>query len=196
MKGFCRVSESRLFFLHHKTPLHAPHPPSHPIWIKVSLSKVKVKPQSSWKSEFLSKLRPNLPTIPRNRLLLCLKLAVYVCVLWRLPAKTHFPYEVIFLSTPPLFFLDMLGGECLQCDRPPRVSTSFSSRLLQPLTVPRRSLQELQPFSRVSHTHAPQSVLWDPDPNQQPQTIEHMLTRWSRSKANSSYLLSHSCTLD
>uniref|UniRef100_A0A8C7X802 Adipolin n=1 Tax=Oryzias sinensis TaxID=183150 RepID=A0A8C7X802_9TELE len=45
---------------------------------------------------------------------------------------------------------DMMGGECMQCDRPLRVSTSFSSRLMQPLSVPRRSLQELHPFSRPS----------------------------------------------
>uniref|UniRef100_A0A3P9MEX4 Adipolin n=1 Tax=Oryzias latipes TaxID=8090 RepID=A0A3P9MEX4_ORYLA len=45
---------------------------------------------------------------------------------------------------------DMMGGDCMQCDRPLRVSTSFSSRLMQPLSVPRRSLQELHPFSRPS----------------------------------------------
>lgn len=45
-----------------------------------------------------------------------------------------------------------LGGEqCLLCDlRPPRVSTSFSSRLLQAASIPRRSLMELQPFSQPS----------------------------------------------
>lgn len=36
------------------------------------------------------------------------------------------------------------------CDRPPRVSTSFLSRLLQAVTIPRRSLLELQPFSKPS----------------------------------------------
>lgn len=45
---------------------------------------------------------------------------------------------------------DMAAGVCFLCDRPPRVSTSFLSRLLQPVTVPRRSLLELQPFSQPS----------------------------------------------
>ncbi|CAK6979658.1 erythroferrone [Scomber scombrus] len=45
---------------------------------------------------------------------------------------------------------DVAGGVCLLCDRPPRVSTSFLSRLLQPVTIPRRSLLELQPFSQPS----------------------------------------------
>ncbi|KAM4551620.1 erythroferrone [Odontesthes bonariensis] len=45
---------------------------------------------------------------------------------------------------------DMVGGACLRCDHPPRVSTSFFSRLLQAVTIPRRSLLELQPFSRPS----------------------------------------------
>ncbi|KAI3374327.1 hypothetical protein L3Q82_005956 [Scortum barcoo] len=45
---------------------------------------------------------------------------------------------------------DMAAGVCFLCDRPPRVSTSFLSRLLQPVTVPRRSLLELQPFSKPS----------------------------------------------
>ncbi|XP_008303078.1 protein FAM132B [Stegastes partitus] len=39
---------------------------------------------------------------------------------------------------------------CLQCDPPPRVSTSFLRRLLQTVFVPRRSLLELQPFSQPS----------------------------------------------
>ncbi|KAK5889671.1 hypothetical protein CesoFtcFv8_015654 [Champsocephalus esox] len=43
------------------------------------------------------------------------------------------------------------GGGCFRCDAaPPRVSTSFLSRLLQPVIVPRRSLLELQPFSQPS----------------------------------------------
>ncbi|KAI4799814.1 hypothetical protein KUCAC02_016643, partial [Chaenocephalus aceratus] len=42
------------------------------------------------------------------------------------------------------------GGGCFRCDAaPPRVSTSFLSRLLLPVIVPRRSLLELQPFSQV-----------------------------------------------
>ncbi|RVE61345.1 hypothetical protein OJAV_G00169680 [Oryzias javanicus] len=60
------------------------------------------------------------------------------------------PQQQELIQELQLKLRDMLGGECLQCDRPPRVSTSFSSRLLQSLSVPRRSLQELQPFSRPS----------------------------------------------
>ncbi|KAL3989190.1 hypothetical protein ACER0C_013508 [Sarotherodon galilaeus] len=45
---------------------------------------------------------------------------------------------------------DMAGGIRLQCDHPPRVSTSFLSRLLQSIAIPRRSLLELQPFSKPS----------------------------------------------
>uniref|UniRef100_A0A3Q3A6P7 Erythroferrone-like n=1 Tax=Kryptolebias marmoratus TaxID=37003 RepID=A0A3Q3A6P7_KRYMA len=37
-----------------------------------------------------------------------------------------------------------------ECDRPSRVSTSFSRHLLQDVSVPRRSLQELQLFSMPS----------------------------------------------
>ncbi|XP_049453721.1 erythroferrone [Epinephelus fuscoguttatus] len=44
----------------------------------------------------------------------------------------------------------MAGGVCFLCDRPPRVSTSFLSRLQQAVIVPRRSLLELQPFSQPS----------------------------------------------
>ncbi|XP_075878253.1 erythroferrone [Nelusetta ayraudi] len=43
---------------------------------------------------------------------------------------------------------DMAAGACVPCDHPPRVSTSFFSRLLQDVTVPRRSLLELQWFSQ------------------------------------------------
>ncbi|XP_013994632.2 erythroferrone [Salmo salar] len=47
---------------------------------------------------------------------------------------------------------EMAGGPCLLCERPPRVATAFHCRLHHPLTVPRRSLLELQPFSSVSDT--------------------------------------------
>ncbi|XP_035988894.1 erythroferrone isoform X3 [Fundulus heteroclitus] len=47
---------------------------------------------------------------------------------------------------------DLAGGACLQCHRPPRVSTSFFSRLLQAVPVPRRSLLELQPFGQPSES--------------------------------------------
>lgn len=45
---------------------------------------------------------------------------------------------------------DMSAGVCFLCDRPPRVSTSFLSRLLQAVSIPRRSLLELQSFSQPS----------------------------------------------
>uniref|UniRef100_A0A3B4WWS8 Erythroferrone-like n=1 Tax=Seriola lalandi dorsalis TaxID=1841481 RepID=A0A3B4WWS8_SERLL len=48
-------------------------------------------------------------------------------------------------------------GVCLLCDRPPRVSTSFLSRLLQPVTIPRRSLLELQSFSKLQPSDSEQS---------------------------------------
>ncbi|XP_066507960.1 erythroferrone-like [Hoplias malabaricus] len=45
---------------------------------------------------------------------------------------------------------EMVGTHCLLCDQPPRVSTAFHSHLHRNLLVPRRSLQELQPFSSPS----------------------------------------------
>ncbi|XP_068427550.1 erythroferrone [Clinocottus analis] len=46
--------------------------------------------------------------------------------------------------------LKLRGGVCVQCVAPPRVSTSFLTRLLEDVIVPRRSLLELQPFSQPS----------------------------------------------
>ncbi|MEQ2301089.1 hypothetical protein AMECASPLE_032396 [Ameca splendens] len=46
--------------------------------------------------------------------------------------------------------INLAGGVCLQCHHPPRVSTSFFSRLLQAASIPRRSLLELQPFGQPS----------------------------------------------
>ncbi|KAM8839274.1 erythroferrone isoform 1-T1 [Synchiropus picturatus] len=40
-------------------------------------------------------------------------------------------------------------GACLQCDRAPRVAASFHSRLPHPVSIPRRSLLELQTFSQA-----------------------------------------------
>ncbi|KAM3604265.1 uncharacterized protein V6R79_008663 [Siganus canaliculatus] len=45
---------------------------------------------------------------------------------------------------------DMASGVCFLCDAPPRVSSSFLSRLLQVVSVPRRSLLELQLFHQPS----------------------------------------------
>ncbi|KAM7379877.1 hypothetical protein PAMP_005394 [Pampus punctatissimus] len=49
-----------------------------------------------------------------------------------------------------LLLLSDMAGVCLLCDHPPRVSTSFLSRLLQTVIISRRSLLELQPFSKPS----------------------------------------------
>ncbi|XP_034039644.1 erythroferrone [Thalassophryne amazonica] len=45
---------------------------------------------------------------------------------------------------------DVVRGACLLCDGPPRVSSSFHGRLLQTVSVPRRSLLELQTFTQPS----------------------------------------------
>ncbi|KAM9322887.1 erythroferrone [Pholidichthys leucotaenia] len=47
-------------------------------------------------------------------------------------------------------FRDMTAAACLQCNHLPRVSTSFSSHLLQAVAIPRRSLLELQPYGQPS----------------------------------------------
>lgn len=46
----------------------------------------------------------------------------------------------------------MVGTHCLLCDQPPRVATAFRCRLQHNVIIPRRSLQELQPFSTPSNT--------------------------------------------
>ncbi|GAA6232804.1 erythroferrone-like [Lates japonicus] len=66
------------------------------------------------------------------------------------PPAPLLPQQQELIQELQLKLRDMVGGVCLQCDRPPRVSTSFLSRLLQPVTIPRRSLLELQPFSKPS----------------------------------------------
>ncbi|XP_044075581.1 adipolin isoform X3 [Siniperca chuatsi] len=66
------------------------------------------------------------------------------------PPAPLLPQQQELIQELQLKLRDMAAGVCLLCDRPPRVSTSFLSRLLQPVTVPRRSLLELQPFSQPS----------------------------------------------
>ncbi|XP_076600585.1 erythroferrone [Chaetodon auriga] len=60
------------------------------------------------------------------------------------------PQQQQLIQELQLKLRDMAAGVCFLCDRPPHVSTSFLSRLLQAVTVPRRSLLELQPFSQPS----------------------------------------------
>ncbi|KAM6920842.1 erythroferrone isoform 2-T2 [Lycodopsis pacificus] len=66
------------------------------------------------------------------------------------PPAPLLPQQQELLQELQLKLRDMTGGACFQCDGPPRVSTSFLSRLLQPVIVPRRSLLELHPFSQPS----------------------------------------------
>lgn len=68
------------------------------------------------------------------------------------PPAPLLPEQQELIQELQLKLKDMAAGVCFQCDRPPRVSTSFLSRLLQLVTVPRRSLLELQPFSQPSHS--------------------------------------------
>lgn len=66
------------------------------------------------------------------------------------PPAPLLPQQQELIQELQLKLRDVAGGVCLLCDRPPRVSTSFLSRLLQAVTIPRRSLLELQPFSKPS----------------------------------------------
>ncbi|XP_029971621.1 erythroferrone [Salarias fasciatus] len=66
------------------------------------------------------------------------------------PPAPLLPQQQGLIQELQLKLRDMAGGVCLQCDHPPRVSTSFLSRLLQAVSIPRRSLLELQPFSKPS----------------------------------------------
>ncbi|KAM9349405.1 erythroferrone [Symphorus nematophorus] len=68
------------------------------------------------------------------------------------PPAPLLPQQQELIQELQLKLRDMSSGVCFLCDRPPRVSTSFLSRLLQAVSVPRRSLLELQPFSQPSHS--------------------------------------------
>lgn len=195
MKDFCRVSKSRLFFFFSCTTnpsACASHPGPTPIWINVSLSKVKVKPQSSWMSEFLSKLRPDLPTIHRDWLLLCLKTcclrlhALEASSQNTLSLWSHFPSS----SSPPLHLRH--DGWGVYAVWP---SSSGLHLLLQsphaapqrPTPQPARAAPLQQGNShKPGHTHLHQDS--DQDPNQQSQIIKCMLhnARMTRRKTISS----------
>lgn len=73
------------------------------------------------------------------------------------------------------FHTEMVGTHCLQCDQPPRVATAFRCRLQHNLIIPRRSLQELQPFSTVSVkiTFSPETIRSVP-----PRRLDYNETEW------------------
>ncbi|KAE8290430.1 Erythroferrone Complement C1q tumor necrosis factor-related protein 15 Myonectin Precursor [Larimichthys crocea] len=66
------------------------------------------------------------------------------------PPRPLLPQQQELIQELQIKLRDMAAGVCFLCDRPPRVSTSFLSRLSQAVGVPRRSLLELQPFSQPS----------------------------------------------
>ncbi|KAM3865633.1 erythroferrone [Diretmus argenteus] len=66
------------------------------------------------------------------------------------PPAPLLPQQEELIQELQLRLKEMAGGVCLLCDRAPRVATSFRSRLLQALSIPRRSLLELLPFSTPS----------------------------------------------
>ncbi|XP_046884417.1 erythroferrone [Hypomesus transpacificus] len=66
------------------------------------------------------------------------------------PPAPLLPQQEELMQEFQLRLRDMAGGPCLLCDRTPRVATAFHCRLQHPLTVPRRSLLELQPFNYPS----------------------------------------------
>ncbi|XP_071755034.1 adipolin [Centroberyx gerrardi] len=66
------------------------------------------------------------------------------------PPAPLLPQQEQLIQELQLKLKEMAGGVCVLCDRPPRVSTSFRRRLLQAVSLPRRSLLELLPFSQPS----------------------------------------------
>ncbi|XP_029931020.1 erythroferrone [Myripristis murdjan] len=66
------------------------------------------------------------------------------------PPAPLLPQQQQLIQELQLKLKDMAGGACFLCDRPPRVSTSFRRRLLQAVSLPRRSLLELLPYSQPS----------------------------------------------
>ncbi|XP_028283430.1 erythroferrone [Parambassis ranga] len=63
------------------------------------------------------------------------------------PPAPLLPQQQELIQELQLKLRDMADGVCFLCDHPPRVSTSFLSRILHAVSIPRRSLLELQPFS-------------------------------------------------
>ncbi|KAI7810126.1 erythroferrone [Triplophysa rosa] len=68
------------------------------------------------------------------------------------PPGPQLPHHAELIQDFQVKLKEMVGTHCLQCDQPPRVATAFRCRLQHNLIVPRRSLQELQPFSTPSNT--------------------------------------------
>ncbi|XP_063074902.1 erythroferrone isoform X2 [Engraulis encrasicolus] len=68
------------------------------------------------------------------------------------PPGPHYPLQEALLQEFQLKLKELVGSQCLFCDQPPRVVTAFHCRLHHSLTVPRRSLQELQPFNPPTET--------------------------------------------
>ncbi|KAA0718985.1 Erythroferrone Complement C1q tumor necrosis factor-related protein 15 [Triplophysa tibetana] len=68
------------------------------------------------------------------------------------PPGPQLPHHSELIQDFQVKLKEMVETHCLQCDQPPRVATAFRCRLQHNLIVPRRSLQELQPFSTPSNT--------------------------------------------
>ncbi|XP_074543976.1 erythroferrone [Halichoeres trimaculatus] len=66
------------------------------------------------------------------------------------PPAPLLPQQQELIQELQLKLQDAASNVCFLCDRPPRVSTSFLGRLLQDISVPRRSLLELQPYGQPS----------------------------------------------
>ncbi|KAM4604811.1 erythroferrone [Polymixia lowei] len=66
------------------------------------------------------------------------------------PPAPLLPQQEELIQELHLKLKEMAGGGCVLCERSPRVATSFHSRLHHGLSIPRRSLLELLPFSKPS----------------------------------------------
>ncbi|XP_056149384.1 erythroferrone [Lampris incognitus] len=66
------------------------------------------------------------------------------------PPAPLLPGQEELLQELNLKVKDMVGGACERCDHAPHVLTAFHSRLQQSINVPRRSLQEIMPFTEPS----------------------------------------------
>lgn len=74
------------------------------------------------------------------------------------PAAPPFPQQQQALEELRGQLQGLAAEACLQCEAPPRVSVWFLTRLQDPVTVPRRTLLELQPFTQA-HSSRPQRGL-------------------------------------
>lgn len=68
------------------------------------------------------------------------------------PPGPLLPHHAELIQDFQVRLKEMVGTHCLLCDQPPRVATAFRCRLQHNVIIPRRSLQELQPFSTPSNT--------------------------------------------